>query len=147
MMELRDWDGHVVFANITRVNHVCPIRLNVKPPKAALTAWMTEGDDEEPIYGELVERLEEVALVATAKGADGIRVTRMTLHRCLGHPSFKTVVALTENGANGMVITERITGLDTCAACVAAKAVHFPHKDAADRSITWGVHIDIAGPI
>ena len=70
----------------------------------------------------------------------------MTWHRCLGHPSFKTVVALTENGANGMVITEGIPGLD---ACVAAKAVHFPHKEGRGRSEDYlgRVHTDIAGPI
>lgn len=88
-MELRDRDGHV-FANTTRVNHVYPIGLLVIPTKAALAAWMTEGDDEEPTYGKIVERLEEVTLVDTAKGADGMRATLMTSHRCLGHSSFKT---------------------------------------------------------
>lgn len=58
-------------------------------------------------------------------------------HRCLGHLSFKTVVALAESGANGMVITdlpEKTPGLDACAACVAAKAVDFPQKEGHSRA-------------
>ena len=55
----------------------------------------------------------------------------MTWHRRLGRPSFKTMVALAESGASGMVITNipaKIPGLDVCLACVAAKSVHLPHK-------------------
>ena len=60
-------------------------------------------DDTEPTHDELVERLDKVAMV---KGADGIRATLLTWNRRLGHPSFKTVVALAESGANGMVTTD-----------------------------------------
>ena len=63
----------------------------------------TDGDDTEPTHDELVERLDKVAMV---KGADGIRATLLTWHRRLGHPSFKTVVALAESGTNGMVTTD-----------------------------------------
>jgi hypothetical protein len=47
----------------------------------------------------------------------------MTWHRRLGHPAFKTVVALSESGVIDMVITDlqaKILSLDACAACVAA---------------------------
>ena len=94
-MELRnrDWD---LFANVT-------VGLNVIPPRTGLAACRTDGDDTEPTHDELVERLDKVAMV---KGADGIRATLLTWHRRLGHPSFKTVVALAESGTNGMVTTD-----------------------------------------
>jgi len=74
----------------------------------------------------------------------------MTRHRWLGHLSFKTVVALAESGADGMVIADlpkKIPGLGACAACVAAKLVHFPHKERRNCAGTYldRVHIDIAG--
>jgi len=47
-------------------------------PKAGATAWTTEGED--PPYEELVERLGKVAMVATAKGADGMRAMLITWH-------------------------------------------------------------------
>jgi len=84
-----------------------------------------------------VERLGKVAKVATANGADGMRATLMTRHRWLGHPYFKTVVALAESGAGGMVIADlpkKIPGLGACAACVAVKSVDFPHKEARNRA-------------
>ena len=37
-----------------------------------------DGDDAEPTHDGLVERLDKVAMVATAKGADGIRETLLT---------------------------------------------------------------------
>ena len=51
-----------------------------------------------------------------------------------------------------MVITDlhkKIPGLDACAACVAAKSVHFPHKEGRNRAEACldRVHIDIAGPM
>ena len=107
-MELRNRDGDL-FANVAKVN-VYPVGLNVIPPRTALAACTTDGDDTEPTHDELVEPLDKVAMVAamvtTAKGADGIRATLLTWHRRLDHPSFKTVVALAESGANGMVITD-----------------------------------------
>jgi hypothetical protein len=140
-----------MFTHIAVVNDVYPVRLTVIPPNTALAAWTIEGDEEVPTHEELVERLEQVAMVATAKGADGTRATLMTWHRRLGHPSFKTVVALAKNGAKGMEIMDlpkTVPGLDACVACVAVKAVHFPHKEGCDRTEQYlgRVHIDIAGP-
>ena len=62
------------------------------------------------------------------------------------------MVALTESGATGTVITdlpEKIPGLDACAACIAAKAVHFLHKErySCAGEYLGRVHIDIARPI
>jgi len=37
----------------------------------------------------LAERLETVAMVATARGAEGTMATLLTWHRRLGHPSYK----------------------------------------------------------
>jgi len=70
----------------------------------------------------------------------------------VGHLSFKTVVALVESGADGMVITDlpkKIPSLDTCAACVAAKSVHFPHKEGRTHAEAYldRVHIDIPRPM
>jgi hypothetical protein len=140
-----------MFTHIAVVNDVYPVRLTVIPPNTALAAWTIEGDEEVPTHEELVERLEQVAMVATAKGANGTRATLMTWHRRLGHPSFKTVVALAKNGAKGMEIMDlpkTVPGLDACVACVAVKAVHFPHKEGCDRTEQYlgRVHIDIAGP-
>jgi len=94
--------------------------LNVIPPMAIFAVWTTEG--EAPTHEELVERLGKVGMVATAKRADGMRATLMTWHHCV----------LAKNGADGIVITDlpkKIPGLDACAACVAAKLVHFPLKE------------------
>ena len=91
-MELRNRDGNL-FANVAKVNNVYSVGLNMIPPRSALAACTTDG-------------LDKVTMVATAKGADGIRATLLTWHRRLGHPSFKTMVALAESGANGMVITD-----------------------------------------
>jgi len=54
--------------------------------------------------------------------------------------------------ADGMVITDlpkKIPSLDTCAACVAAKSVHFPHKEGRNHAEAYldQVHIDIARPM
>jgi transposase InsO family protein len=148
-MELRNRDGDM-FANIERVNNVYPMVLKVVPPKAMLAAWTDEGAD--PTYEELEQRLDRVALVATAKGGNGTEASLMTWHRRLGHPTFKTVVELARKGASGMVITDlpaEIPGLDACAACVAAKSVHLPHKEGRERANEHlgRVHIDVAGPM
>jgi transposase InsO family protein len=150
-MELCDRDGDLV-ANVAKVNNVYPVGLTVIPPMAGFAAWTTGSEDAEQTHEDLVGRLVKVAMVATAKGADGMRATLMTWHRRLGHPSFKTVVALARSGANGMVITDlptKIPSLDTCAACVAAKSVHFPHKEGRNRAGEYlgRVHIDVAGPM
>jgi len=60
----------------------------------------------------------------------------MTWHRHLGHAVFKTVIALAESGADSMVITDlptNIPGLAACAACIAAKSAHLPHKEGRER--------------
>jgi len=100
-MELRDRDGDL-FTHIAVVNDVYPVRLTVIPPNAALAAWTIEGDEEVLTHEELVEHLEKVAMVTTAKGADDTRAMLMTWDRRLGHLSFKTVVALAKNGAKGI---------------------------------------------
>ena len=102
-MELRDRDGDL-FAKIAKANNVYPVRFNVIPPTARFAAWTTEGEG--PTHEELVERLGKIATVARAKGGDGMRATLMTWPRRLGHPSFKAVIALSENGADCMVITD-----------------------------------------
>ena len=148
-MELRDQEGDV-FTNITRVNNVYPMELKVKTP--GLSAWMDTSEDADPTHQELVDRLGKVAMTATAKGGRGTEATLMTWHRRLGHPSFKTVVELAQKGASGMVITDmpaKVPGLDACAACVAGKSVHLPHKEGRERATEYleRVHIDIAGPM
>jgi hypothetical protein len=124
-MELRNRDGDL-FAQAERVNNLYPMALQVVLPKAGLAAWTDVGTGVDPTHEELVKRLEKVALSATAKGGDGMEAL-LPWHRCLGHPSFKSVVTLAESGASGIVITDmpaKIPGLDACAACVAAKSVH-----------------------
>ena len=99
-MELRNLDGDL-FAEIGKVNNMYPVKFNVIPPRAALAAWTMEGGEEETTH-ELVGRLGKVTMVAMVKGADGKKATLITWHRWLGHPSFKTVVALVKNGAEGI---------------------------------------------
>jgi hypothetical protein len=145
-MELRNRDGDM-FANVVKVNNIYPMGLNVSLQGPG---WL-HGQQEGAHSRELAERLETVAMVATATGAEGTKATLLTWHQHLGHPSFK-VVALSESGANGMVITDRptkIPGLDACAACVAAKTSHSPHKEGRERAGEYlrRVHIDIAGPM
>ena len=43
----------------------------------------------------------------------------------------------------------KIPGLEACAACVLAKAVHLPHKEGRNRATEYleRVHIDISGPV
>ena len=109
-------------------------------------------DHREPTYPELVECLLKVAMTVMARGGNRMEAMLMTWHRWLGHPSFKTVVALARGGTSGIVISDipaRIPGLDACAACVAAKLVHLPHKEGRKRVSKYleRVHIDIAGPM
>jgi len=132
-MELRDRDGDL----FTHLNDVYPVRPTMVPPNAALAAWTIEDDGEGPTHEELVKGLGKVAMVTTAKGANGTRRTLMTWRQRLGHPSFGTLVALAESGAKGMAITEppkTVPSLDARAGCVAAKAVQFPHKGATVQS-------------
>ena len=150
-MELKNRDGDV-FTNVKKVNNVYPMELNVITPNTGLAAWTDMGNHAELTQEELIRRLEGVAMTATAKGADGLQATLLTWHRRLGHPAFKTVVALAQSGASGIVITDlpaKAPGLDACVACVAAKLVHVPHKEGRGRASEYlgRVHIDIIGPM
>jgi hypothetical protein len=60
-------------------------------------------------------------------------------------------VELAQKDVSGMVITDlpaKIPGLDACAACVAAKSVHLPHKEGELANLHLGrAHIDVVGPM
>ena len=129
-MELRTNNGSL-FAMVEMVNNVYPMKLDIAHLSPVLAAWAVEGVAE-PAPDELVECLEKVAMVATAKGPDGKRASLMTWHRRLGHSSFKTVVVSTKKGVSGMEISdlpEKTPGLNACTTCIVAKAVHLPHKE------------------
>ena len=59
-MELRNRDVDL-FANVAKVNNVYPVGVNVTPPRTALAACTTDGDDTEPTHDELVEGLVDLA--------------------------------------------------------------------------------------
>ena len=65
-MELRNRDGDL-FADVEKVNNVYLVGLNVISPRTALAVCTMDGDDAEPTHDELVELLDKVAVVATAK--------------------------------------------------------------------------------
>ena len=84
-----------------------------------------DGDTDETTHSELVEHLEKVAMVVTARGSDGTKALLLTWHRRLGYPTFKTVMALACNSVSGVVITDlpvKVPGLGGCAACIMAKS-------------------------
>ncbi len=145
-MELRGQEGDV-FAIDRKLNNVYSIELKVMTPRLADNSGRTE-----PTHQELMERLEVIIMTAAAKGGTGTKAALMTWRRRLGHPLFKTVVELAQSGASGMVIANlpvNVRGLDACAACVAEKSVHLPHKEGRARVgefLEW-FHIDIAGPM
>ena len=148
-MVLRNPAGDV-FADIEKVHNVYPVELRVIPQRIALAAWMD--NHREPTYLELVECLLKVTMTVTGRGGNRMEATLMTWHRQLGHPLFKTVVVLARSGTSGIVISDipvRIPGLDACAACVAAKSVHLPHKEGRKQASKYleQVHINIAGPM
>ena len=128
-MVLRNLAGDI-FADIEKVHNVYLVELRVIPQRTVLVAWTD--DHIELTYLELVECLLKVAMTAMARGGNGMEATLMTWHRWLGHPSFKTVVVLARSSMSGIVISNipvKIPGLDACAACIAAKSVHLPHKE------------------
>ena len=128
-MVLRNPAGDV-FADIKKVHNVYLVELRVIPQRTALVAWTD--NHRELTYPEVVERLLKVAMTAMARGGNRMEATLMTWHRWLGHLLFKTVVALARSGTSGIVISNihaKISGLDVCAACIAAKSVHLPHKE------------------
>jgi hypothetical protein len=100
-MELQNRDGDML-AGVGKVNNIYPMGPKVIPPRPG---WL-HGQQEREREPTHEERLETVAMVATARGAEGTKAALLTWHRRLGHPSFKTVVALSESGANGMGITD-----------------------------------------
>jgi hypothetical protein len=149
-MEL--WNVAGLFTEVIQANDVFPAKFEIIPPDAAVAAWTTNGDMDETTHDELVGRLENVAMVATARGPDGAKASLLTWHRRLGHPTFKTVMALARDSASGMVITDipaKVPGLDGCAACVAAKSVHLPHKEGRGRASEYleRIHVDLVGPM
>ena len=134
----------------SKVHNIYPVELRVIPQRTALVAWTD--NHRELTYPELVECLLKVTMTVTARGGNGMEAMLMTWHRWLGHLLFKTVVALARSGASGIVISDipaKIPGLDTCAACIAAKSVHLPHKEGRKWASKYleCVHIDIAGPM
>ena len=143
-MEPRDRNEDL-FADIEKANNVYPARLKVISPRTGLATW-TEGE-EDATHDESGERLATVAVVAAAKGGGGTRTSLMTWDQWLGHPSFKTMVALAESGADGIIIMDLLretAGLDGYAACLAAKSVHLPHREGRNRAEAYlvRVHID-----
>ena len=148
-MELLDRSGDR-FAFVGRVNNVYPVKLAIVLQDSGFTVWMEEGAG--PTHQEVIKRLDNIALVATAKGGQGSPVSLMTWHRRLGHPSFGAVIDLSKSGVCGMEIKDvplTVPSLDSCAACVAGKSVHLPHKVGRTRATEFleRVHIDIAGPM
>jgi len=68
-----------------------------------------------------------------------------------GSPVFQDSGEVAESGADGMVIADlpkKIPFLGAFAPCVAAKSVHFPHKEGRNRAGVSldRVYIDIGGP-
>jgi hypothetical protein len=150
-MELKDRSGEL-FAVMKKTNNVYPVKLMVLMPSHGLAAWMGEEACMEPTYQDIIQRLDGVSMLMTAKGGKGSDTSLLTWHRRLGHPSFKTVVDLVKSGVSGMNISnipDQVPGLDTCAACVAGKSIHLPHKTGHARASKYleCVHIDIAGPM
>ena len=130
-MELWDRLGDL-FAVISKSNNIYPVKLTIITPDSGFTAWLGKevGMDQSP--EDVVKRIDDYALLATAKGGHGSDTSLLTWHHRLGHPSFKMVVELLKGGVSGMVITdvlEKIPGLDACTACVAGKSLHLPHKE------------------
>ena len=102
-MQLRNRDRDQ-FANVTKVNNGYTVGFNVIPPRTAFAACTTDGDDTEPTHDELLNE-------TSRQGCDGGHGKGSRRHKgdavdLARHPSFKTVVALAESGANGMVITD-----------------------------------------
>ena len=112
-----------------------------KMRRVRIWGWFCYTDDHRKLtYLELVEHLLKATMTVMARGGNRMEATLMTWHRQLGHPLFKTVVALARSGASGIVISDipvKIPGLDACAACIAAKLVHLPHKEGRKQVIKY----------
>lgn len=125
-MVLKDRDGEL-FAIVSKVNNVYPVELSVVALSAELAAWTDDRMRAEPTHLEVMERLDGIAMQATARGGEGSAASLMTWDHQLGHPSFKTIVDLANSGVSGMTITDVPTkspALDECTACLAGKSVH-----------------------
>ena len=119
-----------IFADIEKVHNVYLVELRVIPQRTVLVAWTD--NHRELIYPELVECLLKVTMTVMARGGNRMGAMLMTWHRWLGHPLFKTVVVLVRSSMSRIFISDipvKIPGLDACAACIAAKSVHLPHKE------------------
>ena len=149
-MELRDRFGDL-FTVVSKVNNVYPMELKVMAPCAEMAGWMGDGGRTEPTYQEIVERLDGIAMAATARGGKGSEATLMTWHRRLGHPSFKTVVELAQSGVGGMVITD-VWSLRTYLqgfpvsmrvwlALRESRSTYLIRRDAGERASTWRAFI------
>jgi len=59
------------------------LSLTIIPPKTCMFAWTMAEDTAEPTYEELVERLANVTLSATARGANSMEASLLTWYRHL----------------------------------------------------------------
>jgi hypothetical protein len=139
-----------LFAEVRWVNAVFHAKFKIIPLDAVVAAWMLNGDMDETTH-ELVGHL-EVAMVATARGSDSAKASLLTWPRRLGQPMFKTVMTSAHDRASGIVIMDlpaKVPGLDGCAACVAAKSVHLPHKEGHSQAKVYldSMHVDLVGPM
>jgi len=65
-VELRNRDGDL-FTNVERVNNAYQMVLSVLPPKAGSVAWTHTSEGADPTHKELVEHLQQAALVRWQK--------------------------------------------------------------------------------
>ena len=149
-IELKDWSGDV-FANVPKVKNIYLVELEMIPCGTSLVTWR-EDTTLDLTEDALMDYLQHVVMSATARGGNGREVSLLTWHHRLGHCSFKTVVDLAQGGVSGIVISDlpvNIPGLNTCAACVAAKSVHLLHKEGRSRATEYleHIHINIASPM
>ena len=72
-MELWDWYGDL-FAVVSNVSNVYPMELRVVALGAEIAAWTRNGMCMEPTHQEIVERLDAIAMAATARGGMGSEV-------------------------------------------------------------------------
>ena len=58
-----------------------PVKLAVVAPGSGFAAWMSEEDNEEQTHQEVVKRLDDFALVPTARGGRGSDASLLMWHR------------------------------------------------------------------
>ena len=143
-MELRNRDGDL-FANVAKVNNVYPVGLNVIPPRTALVACRTDGDDTEPTHDELVERLDKVAI----KGSRRHKGDAVDLTPTPGSPVFQDCGCITR-GWRERYGDYGPTGGGMRALHVSQRKQYTPsHKEGRSRAEEYlgRVHTVIAGPM